>query len=261
MFVHSLLCFYCLCSFLFLRNHFWISFIFCSCKTLLVLFPFFVSHLVHIAFFFRSCSFEQDKLTHCFWQKNHVFNSSKNLSFEFLLFDISKKSFIIFRFSYFSKSLVQKKKNTFFELLGKFLFLFFLVEKQYCSQRLLLQQKTILSRSHCVVINLFVFRKISFSPAFSEKVCFHYLLLVFFSFESWFSQKSPSKKWCSWEKENFFYLLLIFHFCWRNSFLFSNCPRNSFALVVFFFFFSAFSVLFFWCFYLFWSFSSPKNLL
>ena len=109
MFIYSLLCFFCLCSFLFLRNHFWISSIyFPFCKTLLVMFPFFVSRLFLIVFFFNRVLSNKRNWQLFFWQKNHVFNPSKNLSFEFLLFDFSKKSFIIFRSSYFLKSLFQK---------------------------------------------------------------------------------------------------------------------------------------------------------
>ena len=48
---------------------------------------------------FQSCSFEQNKLTSFFWQKNHLFNTSKNLFVEFLPFDAKKvfhRFFVLF---------------------------------------------------------------------------------------------------------------------------------------------------------------------
>ena len=62
--------------------------------------------------FFQSCSFEQDKLTFFFWQKNHLFNTSKNLSSEFLLF-VFLKSLSSFFFDFFE---VPFFKKTFFFL-------------------------------------------------------------------------------------------------------------------------------------------------
>ena len=170
MFISTLLCFFCLCSFFFFCETIFESplFIFLSVKLCLFCLLFLFRTLFILLFYFNRVLSNKINWPFFGWQKNHVFNTSKNLSFEFLLFDISKKkSFIIFRFSIF-----------FFELLGKLLFLFF-------SWKTILFTKIALATKNKFVQisffgNLFVFRKISVSPAFSEKVCFYYLLLVFF---------------------------------------------------------------------------------
>ena len=83
--------------------HFFIPF----CETVFV--------LLHCcsAFFsccsFQSCSFEQDKLTLLFCQKNHLFNTSKNLFAEFLLFD--KKCFSSFFVFFFGLMSVRGAKS------------------------------------------------------------------------------------------------------------------------------------------------------
>ena len=148
-------------------------------------------------------------------------------------------------------------RKYFFWTSWKIPFPFFKIEKQYCPRKLLVQQKTILSRSHFLIISSCSEKYLSLQ-LFHKKFVFIISFLCFFHLNIIFLKKAPSKNGVLEKKKNFFYLLLIFHLFEETVFLFFNCPRNSFALVLFFNF-SAFSVMFFWCFHLFWSFSSQKK--
>ena len=62
-------------------------------------------------------------------------------------------------------------------------------------------KKTILFRSHCVVISSCLEKNQSLQLFQKKFVFIISFLCFFFSFENCFSQKSSSKKWCSWEKK------------------------------------------------------------
>ena len=180
--------------------------------------------------FFQSCSFEQDKLTFFSWQKNHLFNTSKNLFPEFLL--IFSKGLSSFCFSNFSKFPFSKKKKK----------LFFWISEKIPHKNGF--DKKWLSRSHCLEI-FSCLEKIRLS-SICRKMFLSSPSCVFRRSKNVFLKKSHSKKLFSWRKQNFFYLLLIFApslfwaktlFYFSVSFYFFNCRAISF----FFFFWSFFS--------------------
>ena len=230
MFIDSLLCFFCLCLFLFFEKIESILFIFrfvenhwiLNWSSLFVKLCWFYLFFCFVPFsvcFSQWCSFEQDQVYH-FWEEKTtcLTNPSKNFFSYFLWSDIFsefyhhvplQKIWIVWS-PFFSFFLKKFWRNMFYHkscFWNKNIF----VQISFCG-------------------NLFVFRKIFVSPAFSEKVCLYHIFFVHLqlisatiSFEKLFSKKKAS-----------FYLL--FFFVWRKSFLFFNCLfKFFFALVVFFF--------------------------
>ena len=204
MFIYSLSCASSVDSFFFLKIHFYLFFFFfkkktsffiCSslfCKTVFVPSPLFAPFPVCFCFFNRVLSNKINWLFHL--AENHLFNTSKNLFSEFLLFaPPKKKSFIVF-FRFFRSSLFQK--TVCFEFLRKF------------HTKLDLKTKW-LSRSHCLEIFSCLGKKPSLQPL-QKNVFFIISFLCLLSFKKKFSWKNLIRKNCFLEeKQNFFYLLLI----------------------------------------------------
>ena len=215
-----------------------------SCKTVFVLSPL-LSRTFFLICFFQSCSFEQEKLTlFFFWQKNNLFNPSKNFS-EILSFDVfffkKKKSFIVFRFFFFLKSLFWK--ICFFEFRTKN------AQNGICNQQCL-------SRSHFLII-FSCWEKYP-SLQLSEKNEFYHLLLVSVIVRKFWEKSFEKIVFLKKTK-----LLLSpldfapsFFFESKNSFLFFNCPFNFLRLCFSLF---SFSVFFFWCLSYFLNLSKQKS--
>ena len=201
------------------------------CKTVFVPSPLLFRPFSCLFLFFQSCSFEQDKLTFFSWQKNHLFNTSKNLFPEFLL--IFSKGLSSFCFSNFSKFPFSKKKKT------------VLLNFWENSTQKWIWQKMIVQIS--LSGNLFVFRK---NPSLQhlQKNVFIFSFLCLSSFKKRFLEKISFEKIVFLKKTKL--LLSPLDFCSifilsKNSFLF-------FSVLLFFqlscyLFFLLFLIVFFWC--------------
>ena len=163
MFIYSLSLSYASSVYSFQKNHLYLfgflfvffSFVHPFLQNCFCSISFVVSHLFsHL--FFQSCSFEQEKLTlFFFWQKNSLFNPSKNFS-EILSFHVKKNLSSFFRI---------------FEIPLKKSVVCNFVQKSH--------KMAFATNNISFSDNLFVFRKISVSTAFQEK-CFYHLRLVSF---------------------------------------------------------------------------------
>ena len=198
MFIDSLLCFFCLCLFLFFEKKLNLYYLFSFCwKSLnfeLVISLFFCFVPFSVCFF-RWCSFEQDQVYHFFERKEPLVKQiPPRISFQIFCDRIFLKEF-------YHHIPLQKNLNCL-----KSLFSLKIEETCFTTKVAFGKKNIFVQISFCG--NLFVFRKISVSPAFSEKVClyhlfFFHLQLIFatISFENLISEKKAS-----------FYLLLIFLF-------------------------------------------------
>ena len=229
-----------------LKSHSFFELFISLCETFLVVSFFLFRLFFWLFFFFRCCSFEQDQVY--LWKQKPLglTNPAKNFVSDFLWLDIVWKSSIII---FFLKKNFSKKNLNFLKFLEN-PFFFKKVEQTCFTTKVAVATNIFGQISFCG--NLFVFRKISVSPAFSEKVCLYHIFL-FFIYNN-FSQKSLSKILFSEKKKKLLFIYSWFFFL-RKSFLFFNCLVH-FCLRLLCF---SFSVLFFCWFHLFFQFVQPKN--
>ena len=234
----SLLCFFCL----FLQKNTFIDFLLKNlfiCSSLLAkLFLFYLlcCFAPFFSFVFSIVFFRTREIDpFFFWQKNNLFNPSKNFS-EILSFDVFWRiSFIVFRF--FLKSLSWKLFLNFVQKIP---------QNGICNQQCL-------SRSHFLIIFLCWERYPSLQ--LSKKNVFYHLLLVSLIVRESFLEKISFEKIVFLKKTKHLLSPLdfcsIFFFFWesKNSFLFFNCPfiflRLCFSFFFFFCLFFLVSFLFF----------------
>ena len=190
MFIYSLLCFFCLCLslffdflnlfYLFLFLFFWKSHLLNCSSRFVKLFGsivFFVSFFFWL-FFFDGVLSNKIQFTFFFLEaKNYLSNKSlQDLLFLIFCDWIFKR--VLSSYFDFLKNPFSKKKNWIFGSSWKILFFFFKKWRNmfyhkscFCNINIFVQI------SFCG--DLFVFRKISVSPAFSEKVCLYHIFLFF----------------------------------------------------------------------------------